>query len=72
MTICDCCHREVDYVRHSMWHGHAAICLACFYVWYDCGDEISSDPVKIKAYVLRAHASGEWPFTADLERARRR
>ena len=66
MAICDCCHREVDYVRHSMWHGHAAICLACFYVWYEC---FSSDPVKIKAYVLDAEARGEWPFTdPNIER----
>jgi hypothetical protein len=60
--ICDCCQRDVDRVRGSMWHGQARICMACFYVWYDCGDETSSDPARIKAYVLNAEAKGEWPF----------
>ena len=30
MAICDCCHREVNYVRHSMWHGHAAVAGPAF------------------------------------------
>jgi hypothetical protein len=33
--ICDCCKREVDYVRGSMWHNNYKICKECFYEWYD-------------------------------------
>jgi hypothetical protein len=57
--ICDCCQREVDYVRGSRWHGKARICLPCFYVWYDCN---MIEPEKIRAYVLAAEAEGRWPF----------
>jgi hypothetical protein len=35
MTICDCCKREVDYVRASIWHGDHRICCECFIEWYD-------------------------------------
>ena len=57
--LCDCCGRDVDYVRGSMWHGEHRICRACFYVWYDGG---CADPEKIKEYVLHAAAAGTWPF----------
>ena len=58
--ICDCCDRRVPYVRGSMFHGTAQICVACFYAWYDGGQV---EPEKIKAFVLAAEANGIWPFT---------
>lgn len=57
--LCDCCGRQVSRVRHSIWHGTDAICLACFYVWYETGHP---DKAAIKAYVLAAEAAGQWPF----------
>jgi hypothetical protein len=58
--ICQCCQREVTHTRSSPWHWPTAVCLACFYVWYDVGD--MTDPERIKAYVLAAEAAGTWPF----------
>jgi len=33
--ICDCCRRDVEYVKASFWHGDAKICRECFAQWYD-------------------------------------
>ena len=33
--ICDCCQREVERVRSSIWHGDHRICTECFSEWYD-------------------------------------
>ena len=33
--ICDCCRRDVEYVKGSFWHGDARFCLECFAQWYD-------------------------------------
>jgi hypothetical protein len=61
--LCDCCRRLVADVRGSMWHGHARICAACFYVWYDGGSvEDPTDPQQIAACVLKAEAANTWPF----------
>jgi hypothetical protein len=51
--ICDCCQREVEYVRGSMWHGDARICLDCFGQWYDPDNETvePTKPVSIGNYV---------------------
>jgi len=57
--LCDCCGRWVQRVRYSQWHGEHAICLACFYVWYDSGCEGAG---AIKDYVLQAEREGMWPF----------
>jgi hypothetical protein len=37
--ICDCCRRNVDYVRASFWHGDARICRECFAQWCNPDDE---------------------------------
>lgn len=37
--ICDCCKRDVDNLRQSMWHGAHSICSECFYEWYDPMDK---------------------------------
>jgi hypothetical protein len=57
--LCDCCEREVWYVRGSVWHGPARICRACFYLWYEYG---IVDPVALKAEVLACEAAGRYPF----------
>jgi hypothetical protein len=51
--ICDCCRRNVEYVRGSFWHGDARICLECFAQWYDLdNDQVdSSDRVSLGNYV---------------------
>jgi hypothetical protein len=33
--ICDCCRRQVDYVRASFWLGEARVCRECFAQWCD-------------------------------------
>jgi hypothetical protein len=64
--ICDCCRRNVDYVRGSFWHGDARICLECFAQWYDLdNDQIdSSDRVSLGNYVRLRH--GLPPLAAAL------
>ena len=54
--VCDCCRREVDYVRGSMWHGSAKICRECFYEWYDPSSGVDpTDPISIGNYVRNKH-----------------
>ncbi len=54
---CDCCRREVDRVRHSMWHGEAAICTECFIQWYDPDDATvdQTSPLSIGNHVRKKH-----------------
>jgi hypothetical protein len=33
--ICDCCRRQVEYVRASFWLGDARVCRECFAEWCD-------------------------------------
>lgn len=51
--FCDCCQREVDRVRGSMWHGNHRICIECFGEWYDGSG--STDPIVIGNHVRRKH-----------------
>jgi hypothetical protein len=64
--ICDCCRRDVEYVRGSFWHGDARICLECLSQWYDLDNDqiLSSDRVSIGNYVRLRH--GLPPFVAVL------
>jgi hypothetical protein len=64
--ICDCCRRNVEYVRGSFWHGDARICLECFAQWYDLdNDRVPSyDRVSIGNYVRLRH--GLPPLAAAL------
>lgn len=57
MPKCDCCQREVDKVRSSVWHGQAMICTECFIQWYDCdsGDIDVTDPVALGNHVRGKH-----------------
>jgi hypothetical protein len=59
MIICDCCHRSVQRVRGSMWHGMSQICIACFYVWYDEG---ICDPEVLGAEIVAREKAVKWPF----------
>jgi len=55
--ICDCCRRDVEYVKASFWHGDAKICRECFAQWYD-PDNVqfsSTDAVIIGNYVRLRH-----------------
>ena len=63
---CDCCRRNVDYVRGSFWHGDARLCLECFAQWYDVdNDQVDSgDRVSIGNYVRLRH--GLPPLAAAL------
>jgi hypothetical protein len=62
--ICDCCRRDVEYVRGSFWHGEARICLECFAQWYDLDQIDTSDRVSIGNYVRLRH--GLPPLAAAL------
>lgn len=64
--ICDCCRRDVDYVRGSFWHGDARICRECFAQWYNPDDDHvdASDTVNIANYVRLRH--GLPPIAATL------
>jgi hypothetical protein len=55
--ICDCCRREVEFVRTSFWHGDAKLCTECLAQWYDPdNDRVSStDPVSIGNHVRLKH-----------------
>lgn|GEM_PF-4465958 len=60
--ICDCCEREVDYVRGSMWHGDNRICKECFIEWYD-GDRPTygtddSNKLNIGNWIRKRHGLG--------------
>ena len=57
LPVCDCCQREVERVRSSMWHGTARICLECFGQWYDPdnGSFDNCDPVSLGNYVRSKH-----------------
>lgn len=54
---CDCCRREVDRLRHSMWHGQAYLCSECFQQWYDPdnGTFDTCDPIQLGNYVRSKH-----------------
>ena len=64
--ICDCCRRDVDYVRGSFWHGDARICRECFAQWYNPDDDHvdASNTVCIANYVRLRH--GLPPIAATL------
>lgn len=64
--ICDCCRRDVDYVRGSFWHGDARICRECFAQWYNPDDDHvdASNTVNIANYVRLRH--GLPPIAATL------
>ena len=64
--ICDCCRRDVDYVRGSFWLGDARICRECFAQWYSPDDDHldASDTVSIANYVRLRH--GLPPIAATL------
>jgi hypothetical protein len=64
--ICDCCRRNVDYVRGSFWHGDARICRECFAQWYSPDDDHfdASDTASIGNYVRLRH--GLPPIAATL------
>jgi hypothetical protein len=64
--ICDCCRRNVDYVRGSFWLGDARICRECFAQWYNPDDDHvgASDTVSIANYVRLRH--GLPPIAATL------
>lgn len=55
--VCDCCRREVDRVRGSVWHGEDHICPECFSQWYDpdCGSFDNTDPIQLGNYVRAKH-----------------
>jgi hypothetical protein len=62
---CDCCRRDVDYVRGSFWHGEARICRECFAQWYDPdNDRVGTDTASIGNYVRLKH--GLPPIAAAL------
>lgn len=54
---CDCCKREVERVRGSMWHGESRVCPECFSQWYDPDSSSidATDPVSIGNYVRSKH-----------------
>jgi hypothetical protein len=64
--ICDCCRRDVDYVRGSFWLGDARICRECFAQWYNPDDDHvdASDTASIANYVRLRH--GLPPIAAAL------
>ena len=64
--ICDCCRRDVDYVRGSFWLGDARTCRECFAQWYNPDDDHvdASDTVSIANYVRLRH--GLPPIAATL------
>jgi hypothetical protein len=51
-----------------MWHHDQRVCLACFYVWYDCGLTAQDE---IKAFVLKAEADRSFPFTFNTAKFER-
>lgn len=55
--VCDCCRRQVESVRGSVWHGEAAICTECFGQWYDPdnGSFDNCNPVELGNYVRSKH-----------------
>ena len=63
--ICECCHRDVDHVRSSFWHGEARICRECLAQWCDGdNDEIGADAASVGNYVRLRH--GLPPLAAAL------
>lgn len=69
-VVCDCCKREVEKVRGSVWHGDDLICLECFYEWYDpSGPSITYENAqsveRIGNYVRAKH--GLPPMTPNAE-----
>jgi len=65
--ICECCHRDVDHVRSSFWHGEARICRECLAQWCDGdNDEIGADAASVGNYVRLRH--GLPPLAAALGR----
>ena len=62
--ICDCCQREVDYVRGSIWHLEARICRECFCQWYDPdnGTFDNCNPVELGNYVRRKNGLEPLPL----------
>jgi hypothetical protein len=55
--ICDCCRRDVDYVRASFWHGDARLCRECLAQWYspDYDQFGSANPMSVGNYVRLRH-----------------
>lgn len=54
--VCDCCQREVDSVRSSIW-GHKHTCTECFLQWYDPDNSSfdNCDQVSLGNYVRSKH-----------------
>src|SRR5580765_1885954 len=55
--VCDCCRREVDRVRSSLFHGDHALCIECFFQWYDPdpGGFDPCDPLQLGNHVRAKH-----------------
>jgi hypothetical protein len=55
--VCDCCQREVERVRGSVWHGTSRLCPECFGQWYDPDNESvdPTDPISIGNAIRRRH-----------------
>jgi hypothetical protein len=64
--ICDCCRRQVDYVRASFWLGDARVCRECFAEWCDPDNDHGStdDASSIGNFVRLKH--GLPPLAAAL------
>lgn len=64
--ICDCCRRQVDYVRASFWLGDARICRECFAQWCDPDNDHveTADAASIGNFVRLKH--GLPPIAAAL------
>lgn len=63
--ICECCRREVDRVRGSIW-GHEHSCIECFFQWYDPDNSTfdARNPRSIGNYVRSKH--GLPPLADDV------
>ena len=49
---CECCDRDVDKVRGSLW-GHRSTCSECFSEWYDGSGSV--DPIEIGNVVRKKY-----------------
>jgi hypothetical protein len=65
LPVCDCCQREVERVRGSMWHGQSRICPECFIQWYDGdGGFDPCDPIQLGNHVRAKHGLPPLPVAA--------
>jgi hypothetical protein len=57
-----------EQLRHSPWHGKAAICRPCFIVWYDPDEDIDcTDPAAVGALSLKLKAAGKFPWNRKAQ-----